>query len=348
MQKKVIVASFDNVLLNPGPVHMYAALRAYRKVLEEGLVKDHTKFKYNGFLKQDINASEFLNSSLYFKGFFCIAFDKLRHLAKNEDDYLKMLMLIEKNKDLAIKLQSSANSEVYKMFADAILDNPIELGKESIGRISVDKVTRWRFSTVFREAIRDLNRYDKFALLRMYSSDSSIVPQLRQIVAKYPVYFVTMQQQEIVGKLLEGLLKLNYLADSDFKQRDIKWVYSESLLNDWRWEYKRRYLVDDNNILTLETSSFLPIQLKQIAAKEEVKEKDVWFLTRKFDHKTAKALFEAGFRRQNDGAPQVNIFVIAASQPFIGQYREEMAAGVLVLEHDKFAEKLLKIASIYK
>ncbi|MCX8206200.1 MAG: hypothetical protein N3H30_03145, partial [Candidatus Micrarchaeota archaeon] len=62
MQKKVIVASFDNVLLNQGPLHTYAALRAYKKVIDEGLVHDHTSFRYKGFLKEDISPADVVSS----------------------------------------------------------------------------------------------------------------------------------------------------------------------------------------------------------------------------------------------------------------------------------------------
>ncbi len=346
--KKVIATSFDNVLLNQTPVHAYAAFRAYKALVEKREVRDGSKFQYRGFFKDEIKPENFVSASPLLKSFFFVAFDKLRHLAHGEEDYLKIIMLIEKNKEYAVMLQSSENSWVYRMFKQSVLDQPVELGRDFIERISVENASKMLYGTAFRDSIRNLSKVNEPMLMKMYVTDEVVLAQLRKMLEHFPIYFATMRDPRFVRPVLEGLFQAGCLVKEDFKHLDIKALANASTMN-WGGNPGKNYLFSDSNILTSATHGIdLPRMLAIATAREDVQKSDVWFLTTKFKRETVKELFEAGYVRENPrkdgGMPLVNMFIIAGRQPFAGQYDEEIATGAVVLEHDRFAEKLVALA----
>lgn len=351
--KKVIVANFDNVLLDQGPLHAYCAFKAFKEVAKKGLLQKQEDYRpwgvFGTFFKNGVKVEDFLPHSPISKSFFVRTFSKFRHLARADEDYLGILVFIEKNIDKAVCLSTSANFLVYNASKEAIHDETTNVILSNIVEpVSNVKVAFWE---AFRKSAIALAKENLELFVRLCAPEPETITQLRKVANDFPLYFVTMGDPKFVSPITDTLRKIGCLNNEDLAHTSQKprltSLYEVSM--NWEELIPRKHIISDTNVLSCEQfGASLVGVMQHVSAKEQMPKADVWFLTSKMKQKNVRELFETGFVRPNllyVGPPLVNIFIIATRNPFQGQYAKDVELGARVLQYDKFAEQLALLAS---
>jgi len=352
LNKKAIAVSFDNVMLDPGPLHTYCAFKAYKELAGRGVIKTEGNFRpygiFGSFIKE-VKPEDFVRESNLSKSFFVIAFQRLRHLARNEEEYLKLLVLIEKNRKESAVLGDAGSVLVYNAFKNAMLSS-----SGLLEQATLDQNAYSIFIMEFKEALKEVLTKRVELATRLYSPAPEIVEQMRKISERFLLYFVTPNEEKSVWPIIKLMQKVGCLREGDVENEKNRGVDLSSLSQldalNWGELIPKKPLISRGNLLTATTfGNNLVEMLAYIAKMEKVSAQDVWYLTTKFKYEVAKSIYDAGFRRPNPlgyGLPLINLFIISMKDPFLGQYENEIGAGARILEYGKVAEQLIAHASI--